>query len=137
MELALVSGDQPSDKDNWDNGRLARKRQLIVLRNTPKSPKLRVEFITSSQEARIAQQPIATVIPQHTSSSCAPPPLMDPSELNFTQPSFDGVHTRLVKDCNLRVPLALVEFACNQSCNVRKNTNVAYGEVYCVNTFEG
>ncbi|MBA0605678.1 hypothetical protein Godav_018225 [Gossypium davidsonii] len=36
MAPTLPSGDQSSDQDNWDNGRLARKRQLlteIVLRN--------------------------------------------------------------------------------------------------------
>ncbi|MBA0758438.1 hypothetical protein Gotri_021436 [Gossypium trilobum] len=36
MAPTLPSGDQASDQDNWDNGRLARKRQLlteIVLRN--------------------------------------------------------------------------------------------------------
>ncbi|TYI74898.1 hypothetical protein E1A91_D07G236300v1 [Gossypium mustelinum] len=36
MAPTLPSGDQASDQDNWDNGRLAHKRQLlteIVLRN--------------------------------------------------------------------------------------------------------
>ncbi|MBA0640618.1 hypothetical protein Goklo_023534 [Gossypium klotzschianum] len=36
MAPTSASGDQPSDKDNWDNGRLASKQQLlteIVLRN--------------------------------------------------------------------------------------------------------
>ncbi|MBA0846730.1 hypothetical protein Goshw_006281 [Gossypium schwendimanii] len=36
MAPTSASGDQPSDKDNWDNGRLARRQQLlteIVLRN--------------------------------------------------------------------------------------------------------
>ncbi|PPR86484.1 hypothetical protein GOBAR_AA34213 [Gossypium barbadense] len=96
MARTLASGDQPLDKDNCDNGRLARKRRLLTdiiltythtasmlshadpspqsdLQPVQKSPELRVEFITSSQEARIAQQSIAKVIPQHTSSSCAPP----------------------------------------------------------------
>ncbi|MBA0791326.1 hypothetical protein Gohar_015909 [Gossypium harknessii] len=36
MAPTSASGDPPSDKDNWDNGRLARRQQLlteIVLRN--------------------------------------------------------------------------------------------------------
>lgn len=36
MAPTLPSGDQASDQDNWDNGGLERKRQLvteIVLRN--------------------------------------------------------------------------------------------------------
>ncbi|MBA0758440.1 hypothetical protein Gotri_021437, partial [Gossypium trilobum] len=30
MAPTSASGDQPSDKDNWDNGRLARKQQLLT-----------------------------------------------------------------------------------------------------------
>ncbi|PPS02123.1 hypothetical protein GOBAR_AA18548 [Gossypium barbadense] len=79
--------------------------RLNAIALSPKSSKLRVEFITSSQEARIAQQPIAIVISQHTSSSCAPPSSHGPIRVELHQPSFDGVHTQLVKDCDLRVPV--------------------------------
>ncbi|MBA0787570.1 hypothetical protein Gotri_006787 [Gossypium trilobum] len=51
MALALVSGDQPSDKDNWDNGRLARKRQLIVEQGLPHSYGVKAQGVNNNKDA--------------------------------------------------------------------------------------
>ncbi|KAB2075413.1 hypothetical protein ES319_A07G219600v1 [Gossypium barbadense] len=54
MAPTLPSSDQASDQDNWDNGRLARKRQLlieIVLRN-----KLTALVVDGDTTCRVLEQ---------------------------------------------------------------------------------
>ncbi|KAG4139678.1 hypothetical protein ERO13_D07G208450v2 [Gossypium hirsutum] len=54
MAPTSASGDQPSDKDNWDNGRLARRQQLltkIVLRN-----KLKTIVFNGDTTCRVLEQ---------------------------------------------------------------------------------
>ncbi|TYI74899.1 hypothetical protein E1A91_D07G236400v1 [Gossypium mustelinum] len=54
MAPTSASGDQPSDKDNWDNGRLARRQQLlteIVLRN-----KLKTIMFNGDTTCRVLEQ---------------------------------------------------------------------------------